>query len=169
MEILILTGACGVGKTTTARAWAKQKQGAVIECDYLTEWIFKDDFPHWSAEEERLVVSATLALAKEYLRFPMPVAIENVWTPEGVTRLKAGLEKLPEVTALKFVWLYCDSPENHRRDQLRVPENQMKERVDIVGREQRSHHWPDFLHPLDTTEMNVQQTLKCIEELPSCL
>ena len=158
-----------MGKTTNAQAWAKARQGAVIECDYLTEWIFKDNFPHWSAEEEKFVVSATLALAKEYLRFPMPVAIENVWTPEGIIRLKAGLEQLPEVTSLKFVWLYCELPENHRRDQLRIPEHQIKERVDIVNREQRVHLWPDFVHPLDTTKLNVRETIESIEALPSCL
>lgn len=167
MEVLILTGACGVGKTTIARAWAKEKQGAVIECDYLTEWIFKADFPHWSAEEEKFVVSATLSLAKEYLRFPMPVAVENVWTPGGIIRLKAGLEQLEEVKSIKFVWLYCDLPENHRRDQLRVPENQMKERVDIVNQEQHAHQWPDFVHSLDTTRLKVGETLSRLESFPS--
>lgn len=168
MEILILTGACGIGKTTLARAWAEKMQGAVIECDYLTEWIYRADFPHWTAEEEKFVVSATLALAGTYLRFPMPVVIENVWTPEGIGRLKAALELMPEVTSLKVAWLYCDLPENHRRDRLRVPENQMKERVDIVNREQRAHPWPGYVHPLDTTHLSIEETLARLQALPPC-
>ncbi len=169
MEVLILTGACGVGKTTIARAWAENKQGAVVECDYLTEWIYRADFPHWTAEEEKFVVSATLALAGTYLRYPMPVAIENVWTPEGISLLKTGLEKLPEVTSLSFAWLHCDLPENRRRDRLRVPENQMKERVDIVNREQAAHAWPDYVYSLDTTNLSVEETLAMLQEIPPCL
>ena len=37
MEVLLLTGACGVGKTTIAQGWAKSKKGVIIDCDYLTE------------------------------------------------------------------------------------------------------------------------------------
>lgn len=169
MEVLILTGACGVGKTTTARAWARQQQGAVVECDYLTEWIYKADFPHWTAEEEKFVVSATLALTQAYLRYPMPVAIENVWTPDSFYSLKGALEYLPEVSSLKFVWLYCTLPENHRRDQIRAVADQMKERVDILNREQHSHAWPDFVHKLDTTALSVEETLVRINGLPGSL
>ena len=53
LEVLILTGPCAVGKTTTAKAWAKNKNGAIVECDYLTNWIYSDDFPHWTEEEEK--------------------------------------------------------------------------------------------------------------------
>ncbi|GEM_PF-4904892 len=34
-EVLVLTGACGVGKSTIAKAWAKSKAGVCIESDYL--------------------------------------------------------------------------------------------------------------------------------------
>lgn len=40
MEVLILTGACAVGKTSVAKEWAKRKAGAIIEYDYFMEWIF---------------------------------------------------------------------------------------------------------------------------------
>jgi len=44
-ELLILTGACGVGKSTIAEEWAKRKNGAKVDCDYLTEWIYNTDLP----------------------------------------------------------------------------------------------------------------------------
>ncbi|MEK6478438.1 hypothetical protein WJR50_12920 [Catalinimonas sp. 4WD22] len=166
MEVLIITGACGVGKSTLAQAWAKLKNGATIECDYLTEWIYKADFPHWTVEEEKFVAETTLVLAQQYLKYGMPVAIENVWSPLGIQMLVDGLQKLTHVSSIKVVWLYCALEENQRRDQLRKPENRMNERVAIVMQEQRNHPWPDYVHLIDTGTLSVAQTLGAIEELP---
>lgn len=66
-EILILTGACGVGKTTVAREWARGKNGVAIEADYFTEWIHNVSFERFTQEEERLVANLSLVTAKEYL------------------------------------------------------------------------------------------------------
>ena len=44
MEVIIFTGACGVGKSTTAKEWAKQKDGAVVQGDYFSNSIYKKDF-----------------------------------------------------------------------------------------------------------------------------
>lgn len=64
---------------------------------------------------------------------------------------------------MKFAWLYCEINENHRRDELRVPENQMKNRVDIVNEELRSYQWESYVHKIDTTKITVQETLNIIE------
>ena len=63
LEVLILTGTCAVGKTATAKAWAKSKNGAIIECDYFTEWIYNKDFPHWTEEEEKFTSNLAQILA----------------------------------------------------------------------------------------------------------
>ena len=161
-EILILTGACGVGKTTVARQWARGKNGVAIEADYFTEWIHDDSFERFTQEEERLVANLSLVTAKEYLMQKMSVAIEGVWSPYGLNLMRTRLEEEKNIN-LKFVWLYCEINENHRRDELRVPENQMKERVDIVNEELRSYQWKSYVHKIDTTNMTVQETLNIIE------
>ncbi|MEM9675520.1 MAG: hypothetical protein ACFB15_05190 [Cyclobacteriaceae bacterium] len=163
-EILILTGACGVGKTTTARAWAKARQGVAIETDYFTEWIHDDSFERFTAEEETLVANLTVVTTQEYLKLEMPVAIDGVWSPAGLEILKNRLEEETNIR-LKFVWLYCDISENHRRDELRVLEDQMKQRVDIVNQEQRSHKWQEWVYPIDTTHLTLQETLAAIEAI----
>lgn len=163
-EILILTGACGVGKTSTARAWAKAKQGVAIEADYFTEWIHDDDFERFTREEETLVANLTFVTAQEYLKQNMPVAIDGVWSPYGLKILKNRFEGEANIR-LKFVWLRCEINENHRRDELRMPENQMKDRVDIVNQELRSYQWEDYVHKIDTTNMALQETLNAIEQI----
>ena len=159
MEVLILTVACGVGKTTTAKAWAKRHQGAIIECDYFTEWICNDDFPHWKPAEERFVVRMALSVCREYLSAGMPVAIENVWTPDGVDQLINGLESLAGVTKVIPVYLQCRKDINHLRDQQRLPENQMGKRVDVVDQQLRSYQWPEQVQILDTSDLNLNQVI----------
>lgn len=163
-EILILTGACGVGKSTIATEWAKLKNGAKVDCDYLTEWIYNKNFPHWTLEEERFVANLTSKIAIEYLNYGMSTAIENVWSPVGIELLKKEIQSQVEIR-VKVVWLFCEISENHNRDQQRIPENQMKERVDIVNKELANYNWPEYLHKIDTTNLDVQQTIKIIEEL----
>jgi hypothetical protein len=52
---------------------------------------------------------------------------------------------------------------------LQAAEEQVKERVTIVNREQRSHAWPDFVHALETTALSVEETLIQINALPGSL
>ena len=89
----------------------------------------------------------------------MPVAIENVWTPHGLDKLKNDLENEFNDVNIKFVWLKCSLEENHRRDRLRLTENQMKDRVDIVNVELSEYKWPEYLNILDTTNLTVTETL----------
>ncbi len=164
-EILIITGACGVGKTTTSRTWATAKKGAVVECDYLTEWIYDPDFPRFSKADERFVAQLSVKIAKEYVDWGMSVVIENVWTPLGIDIIRQACEAWDEHITLKFIWLRCERKENHRRDELRSPENQMKERVDIVNDELQGYEWPEYLHRVDTTSISVIEVLSIINTL----
>ena len=163
-EILILTGACGVGKSTIAKNWAKLKNGATIDCDYLTEWIFNKDFPHWTIEEEKFVARLASKIAIEYVNFGMSTSIENVWSPIGIELLKDEIQSLEKIK-VKVIWLFCELTENHKRDRQRIPENQMKERVNLVNKELENYNWPKYLHKIDTTGLTIEQTIKIIEDL----
>ena len=162
-EVLILTGTCAVGKTSTAKAWAKSKNGAILECDYLTEWIYKEDFPHLTEEEEKFTSNLAVLMAFEYLNKGMSVAIDNVWSPKAIEAMRSELFRMPnlEVTSVRLI---CDLKENQKRDQERVPENQMKERITIVNDELNSHVWPSYIKDIDSTNLSVEEVLKIIEE-----
>jgi len=165
IEILILTGACGVGKSTISKKWAQLKKGVVIESDCFRNWICNETYDRFSTKEEFLVADLTFVSAKEYLKHNMPVAIENVWTPLGLDKLKNDLENEFETVDIKFVWLKCDLEENNRRDKLRIAENQMKDRVDIVNAELSEYKWPDYLNILITTNLTENETLNRILEI----
>lgn len=164
-EILILTGACGVGKSTISIAWAKAKKGVVIESDYFTEWIYNDIYERFKEGEEMLVAELAIATTKIYLNHHMPVAIENVWSPAGINKIKNSIEgEFPNIN-VKVIWLTCDIAENHRRDELRIPENQMKNRVDIVNAELEEYDWPSYVTILNTTNLTVEETLVQIKNI----
>lgn len=161
-EVLILTGACGVGKSTISKEWATQQQGAIIECDYFTEWILKEGVPNFSEQEEQLVARMSAKTAIEYLKVGLPVAIENVWFPPGIqTMIDLLIDYDPQLT-IKIVWLFCETEENHRRDRQRIPENQMKERVDIVNGELAACDWPSFVTKINSTNLSLGATLQAI-------
>jgi broad-specificity NMP kinase len=164
-EILILTGGCGVGKSTISKKWAKLKKGVVIESDYFRNWIYNEIYEQLSIKEEMLIADLTFVSAKEYLKHNMSVAIENVWTPFGLDKLKNNLENEFGDVNIKFVWLKCNLKENHRRDRLRITENQMKDRVDIVNAELMEYKWPEYLNILDTTNLTEKETLNRIVEI----
>ena len=163
-EVLILTGACGVGKSTIALAWAKKKKGAIVDSDYLTEWILDPAFPHWSPQEEELVAKISSGIAIEYIKFGLSAAIDNVWSPRGIELLKRNIESQVEVN-MKAVKLYCNLEENHRRDQLRIPDHQMGPRVDVLNQELNSYVWPEGIVMLDTSQLNIAQTIEAIENM----
>lgn len=167
-EVLIITGACGVGKSTISRLWAKEKKGAIIESDYFTEWIYNDIYERFKEEEETLVADLTFVVAKEYLKHNMSVAIENVWSPSGLEKLKHVLERdFPKID-ITCVWLKCERKENHRRDQLRISENQMKARVDIVNEELMGYDWPGYLRIIDSTHLTEEETLtQILDNIPT--
>lgn len=161
-EVLILTGACGVGKSTISDKWATQKQGAVVECDYFTEWIRKTGVPDFSKEEEQLVARMSARVAIEYLEYGLPVAIENVWFPPGIQTMIDLLVEYNSDLSIKIVWLFCEREENHRRDRQRISENQMKERVDIVNGELAICDWPSFVTKINSTHLSLVETLQAI-------
>jgi len=153
-----------VGKSTTTRAWAKKHRGAIIDCDFFTEWIFNPDFPHWQPEEESFVAGLTAKVALSYLEAGMPVAIDNVWHASGLIKLETLLRKQRPERKITMVHLVCDLPENQRRDHQRVPEDRMNERVNIVRKELLEENWPPHVRAIDTTNLGVREVVAVIDE-----
>jgi hypothetical protein len=98
----------------------------MVDCDYFTEWISNDQFLHHTKEEDIFVAGSVAKVALEYPGLNMSVAIENVWTHIGIQILKKQLKTAYPHMPIRVIWLYCAKNESHKRDELKVPENQMK-------------------------------------------
>lgn len=165
MKVLIITGAPGVGKSTISKLWAKKNKGVTIECDYFTEWIFNNRYKRFGKQEEKLVVELTLKTSEIYLNHNMPVVIENVWKSDAIKLLKSGFQKINKKPDILFVYLFCSINENHKRDKLRIPANQMKKRVDLVNSELKKEIFPSYVKKIDTTYLSENETLKLLINL----
>jgi len=60
------------------------------------------------------------------------------------------------------VWLYCDLVENYKRDEQHIPENQMKDRVDIANKELRACSRPAYVQKIDSTHLSIDQIIELI-------
>ncbi len=159
-DILIVTGTCGVGKSTTCRRWAERRQGAAIDCDTFRTWIRNPALRTADGFQEPLLARHAALLAADYLAMGLDVAIDNVWTPAGLDFLR---DQLSDRGRLRVFWLTCAADENHARDSRRSPSNVMGGRVDELQAELEGLDWPDYVVRLDTTGQTIDQTLNIID------
>jgi GNAT superfamily N-acetyltransferase len=159
-DILIVTGTCGVGKSTVARRWAERRLGAAIGCDEIRNWIRSPVLITADGFQEMLLAHHAALVANSFLTLGLDVAIDNVWTPEGLDALQHALGDRARVRA---IWLTATPAENHRRDGLRPPSDVMGARVDELQAELDALDWPDWVIRLDTTDQTVERTLEAVE------
>ena len=160
-DILVVTGTCGVGKSAVCWEWAGRRHGAAIHCDMFRTWIRNHSLRQADGYQERLLAKHVAALAEDYLSMGLNVAIDNVWIPKGLARLR---ERLNNRGRICVVWLNCSSKENHRRDKQRSPSDVMGGRVDELQQELEAMDWPDYVTRLDTSGQSLDQTLDSIEK-----
>jgi GNAT superfamily N-acetyltransferase/adenylylsulfate kinase-like enzyme len=159
-DILILTGTCGVGKSTISWQWAQRRLGATIDCDIFRTWIRSPVLITADGFQEMLLARQAARLAEEYMALGLDVAINNAWMPEGLAYLR---QQLADRARVRMVWLVCDAAENHERDQRRSPSDVMGGRLDELQAELDAFDWPADVVRLDTTGQTVDQTIATIE------
>ncbi|WP_350290516.1 hypothetical protein [uncultured Croceitalea sp.] len=109
-----------------------------------------------------MIVDLSWACAEKHLKSRFPVAIENVWSPMGLDLLREKIGNSNLINEFKFVHLKCDLNENFKRDNLRLLDNQMNERVEIVKSELEQYKWQDFVHTVDSSSKSIKETLDII-------
>ena len=155
--VLLLTGTCGVGKSTTARAWATARAGAHINCDEIRNWIRSKPIRHENDYQHHAVARIAAAATQEFLALGIDVAIDFVWKPPMLRYLS---ERFSPVARIQMAWLRCDPEENRRRDAERPANVVMGDRVDELLRELEAiSDWPDELLNIDSTRMSVDDVL----------
>ena len=91
----------------------------------------------------------------------LDVAIDNVWTPDGLATL---LDRLGGKARVRIFWLNCAPEENHRRDERRSPSDVMAGRLDEVQAELEKMDWPECVVRIDTTGQSIDETINLLEE-----
>lgn len=159
-DVLIVTGTAGVGKSTICWQWAGRRQGATIHCDSFRTWIRNKALRRANGYQEELLAKHAASLAEDYLAMGLDVAIDNVWTPEGLSYL---MDRLGSRGNIRVFWLNCEPNENHRRDESRSPSDVMAGRLDEVQAELEQMNWPDCLIRIDTTGQSIGETIDTLE------
>lgn len=158
-DILIVTGTCGVGKSTVCWEWAERRQGGRIYCDAFRAWIRNRALRTADGYQESLLAKHACALAEDYMALGLDVAIDNVWTPKGLALLHA---RLAHKSRLRVFWLSCSSEENHQRDKQRPPSAVMGGRLNELQAELEAMNWPEYVTRIDTTGQSLDQTIEVI-------
>jgi predicted kinase len=157
---LVLTGNCGVGKTTVARAWADARGGAAVHADDMHLWIRVRDRRRLHNYQERWKAAVAIAAAQGLLEQGLDVAVENVWFPASCALLR---DALTAHAAVHVVRLVCERAENRDRDARRPANARMGPRVDVLGDEVDAQAWPEFLRVVDTSGQSVAATMAAID------
>ena len=159
-DILIVTGTCGVGKSSVCWHWAERRKGAAIDCDAFRTWIRNPSLRAEDSYQEPLLARHAASLAEDYLAMGLDVAIDNVWTPDGLAFLR---DRLTTKGHVNIFWLNCSREENQQRDQRRSPSDVMGGRIDELQAELESMIWPDYVAKIDTTGQSLDQVIQAIE------
>lgn len=159
--VLLLTGTCGVGKTTTARAWANARGGAHISGDEIRLWIRSKTVRHERDYQHEAVARIAGTAAEDFLALGLDVALDFVWKPLTLRYLSQRLSPLARV---QMVWLRCDPAENQRRDSERPANVVMGPRVGELLRELDAiTEWPTELQRIDSTHRSVADVISLID------
>ncbi|MDB5324582.1 MAG: hypothetical protein JWM57_151 [Phycisphaerales bacterium] len=162
-EILILTGNCGVGKSTIAQAWADARAGAAVAADDIHLWIRQRSIRRSRGFQEELKANVFLAAARNLLHQGLSVAADNVWLPPSLDRF---WQELSPLASVRVVRLTCRRDINHVRDDTRSPGARMGDRVDELGAILDAVTWPSFVTTIDTSDETVVETLARIDAMP---
>jgi predicted kinase len=161
--VLLITGTCGVGKTTTSRAWAAARTGAHINCDEIRNWIRSKRIRHENDYQHQAVARIAATAAEEYLALGIDVVLDFVWKPPMLRYLS---QRLSPLAAVKMVWLRCDPSENRRRDGERPANVVMGDRVaELLCELDAIDDWPAELLRIDSTDRTVNDVLAVIDQL----
>ena len=162
MDILVLNGPSGVGKSRIAMDWAEARRGVVIEGDLLRCAIMDEALRRSERFQEALVLDAVKALAQRYLRLERDLVVDYLWHPPAMLDLCEFLAPLGNVAA---VLLTCETDINRQRDAGRAEHQVMGPLVTRTRSLLSEAEWPGWLHRVDSTHDAPAQTLARVNAL----
>ena len=163
--ILLLTGTCGVGKSTTAHAWATARRGVHLKGDEIRNWM-RDEATRRAKDYQRDVCTEiAVTAAEQFVKLGLDVAMDYVWMP---TSLRMAAARLRPIAEVRMVCLQCEPGENRRRDAGREANVIMGDRVDELQNELLAFtDWPAELRRIDSSGRSVEDVLAMLNDWPA--
>jgi len=161
MELILITGTCGVGKTTVAAGLGAKFKWAAIDADMITNWIIPRNVRMADNFQEGALARISAKAAEEFFGLGLNVIIEFPMSAKIVTFFQDHFGGKHNISAF---WLWCRRDENHRRDELRPDSDIMGERLDVLLEELEKESWPAYLNKVDTTKLTSDQTIDFIAQ-----
>ncbi|PLR75860.1 hypothetical protein CU633_18435 [Bacillus sp. V3-13] len=130
--VYLISGPAGVGKSTTTKKLGKSlKRSAYIEGDLIDHMVAGGYVPPWESEElTALIWKNIISLCNNFLDANMDVVIDYITFPADAAMLKEAFQA--RNIELVYVVLMTDKEELLKRDSLRSPNAQMKERCLVL-------------------------------------
>jgi dephospho-CoA kinase len=163
-NIYILSGPAGVGKSTTAKVFAKTlKRSSLISGDVVS-WFHKNgrEKPWLSETETALIWANITSIAKNFLLRDIDVIIDYVAFPKDVLTLLRELETYYH--ELKYIVFMCDEKTLIQRDMQREQSAQMGVRSIELLQELKEAAIPSS-YIFDTTNFGVSDLSEIIHTL----
>ena len=161
-EIYVITGPCGVGKSTISRMIAQNiKKSAFIEGDILYHMIIGGYVKPWEDDGTymELFWENVLALTENFIKRGISVSFEYVVFPEHIVKF---LKKFSERNIpVNYVVLLADEDTIRERDSMREVDCRMGERAITLLKQFKGLNIEEkFI--LDTTNLSKEQVVRTI-------
>lgn len=159
MNLYIITGPAGVGKSTVSNSLAnKLKKSALIEGDDIYNQVKSGYISAWK-EGNHLDVFWKICIEniKIYLKNGYDVVFNYIVTPDILPKLREEFKNYN----IKFVILLTDEKTLLNRDKTRPEDVQMKERCIVLLNSFKEKNY-DERHILDTSILSVDETVNTI-------
>jgi adenylate kinase family enzyme len=162
--VYILSGPAGVGKSTTSNVLVSAlKNSAYISGDDVSHMHVSGRQKPWESKTElSLIWNNILSLTQNFVLNGIDVVIDYVTFPDEAYWLRDKLKELTQNVVYVVLW---SEPETLlKRDQLRLPEHQMRERCLILIDEFKESGLNNK-YLLNTGQKNVNDLHLLIEEI----
>lgn len=161
-EIFVITGPCGVGKSTISKIVASNiKNSALIEGDNIYNMVIGGRVKPWEDDGTYLELfwENVLAITENFLKRNISVVLEYIIYPEHTKKI---ISKFREKNVdIKYIVLMADKNTILERDSSREIDCRMGERsIELLNEYKKLNIENKYI--LDTTSLNKEEILRTI-------
>lgn len=165
-KVWVISGPSGVGKSTTSARVAQRLENSVLlSGDLVSEMHINGRLMPWEDEGELELIWKNISdLTRNFLQYGLNVVVDYVTFPREMKKFWESLQN-DKSHSVMYVILWANKEEIIRRDLLRTPDRQMKERSIIHYDEFSTQNIPKNFY-LNNMTLTVDQAIDAILDFP---